>query len=180
MKYRQLSLNFQNTVTALKTAVVPGSERLSAPDPHSSADLAEIWNRLVDEYFPEQEILKSYKLLWATKIQTRCLASCNIDKKIVRVAPSMKLYEARYFLEPLLYHELCHAVEGIKVVNGRRKIHTREFKALERRHPKIPLLDLWIQNGGWNQVVRKDIKVRKFTSLKMQLKERVSDLLTAL
>jgi hypothetical protein len=114
------------------------------------------WNKLVDTYFPNNQDLKDYKVVWSKRPQTRCLASCNVQKRIVRVAPAMKFEEARKYLEPLLYHELCHAVVGIKMANGRRKIHTREFKNLEKLHPLINEMDLWINAGGWNRVVRKE------------------------
>ncbi len=67
----------------------------------------------------------------------------------------MQLVECREHLPALLYHEMCHAVLGKpEVVGGRRKIHTREFKELESRHPSISNLDRWIKQGGWFAVAR--------------------------
>ena len=67
----------------------------------------------------------------------------------------MKLKESYYFLSPLLYHEMCHAIVGIKVERGRRKMHTKEFKMLESKNPDISFLNQWIENGGWKKAVRK-------------------------
>ena len=166
MKFEQLSLDFKvkSDFFSDNTDIQSSSNKnniIQNKTLHLDDELSEIWNQLIDKYFPTHSDLKNYKVVWSNKIQKRCLASCNIYKKIVRVAPSMKHYEARYFLEPLLYHELCHAIVGIKVINGRRKIHTREFKELESLHPKIYFLDEWIKNGGWNKVVRKDINALK-------------------
>lgn len=122
--------------------------------------LISIWNDLVDTFFPFEQELKNYKVVWSGRVQTRCLASCNIQKKVVRVAPAMRLPESEPYLEPLLYHELCHAVVGIKIIRGRRKIHTPEFKNLERQHPQIPLLDAWIRSGGWTKAVRREKRTR--------------------
>ena len=69
---------------------------------------------------------------------------------------AMQHPECTGVLEALLYHELCHAVLGpLPVVRGRRAVHGREFRALERRHPAIPALDAWIKQGGWRTAVRR-------------------------
>jgi hypothetical protein len=130
------------------------------PSDSDNIKLLSIWDDLVDTYFPFEQELKNYKVVWSGRVQTRCLASCNIQKKIVRVAPAMRLSESEPYLEPLLYHELCHAVVGIKIIRGRRKIHTPEFKDLERQHPQIALLDAWIRSGGWTKAVRKEKRTR--------------------
>lgn len=169
MKFFQLTFLFPKSelhpLTIKKTKKKKQHSPTSYPTKKNSLSesvkLVSIWNKLVDEYFEGSEDLKSYRLVWSKKIQTRCLASCNVTKKIVRVAPTMKRTDASLYLEPLLYHEMCHAVVGIKVVNGRRKIHTREFKQLERKHPSIASLDEWIEKGGWSEAVRKDIRNRR-------------------
>lgn len=67
----------------------------------------------------------------------------------------MSVPQSKPYLEALIYHEMCHAVLGPpKVVRGRRVIHGKEFKALERLHPEIKALDNWINSGGWNLSVR--------------------------
>jgi hypothetical protein len=150
-KIIQLSFLFSRQTSNVNSLSISGAE---------NELLKIIWDRLVDEYFPDHQNLKNYSLLWSKRVQTRCLASCNIERRIVRVARSMKLTEARIYLEPLLYHELCHAVAGIRIVRGRRRVHTREFKILERRHPMIPMLDQWIKNGGWSKAVRRDARLK--------------------
>ncbi|HMO17926.1 MAG TPA: SprT-like domain-containing protein [Oligoflexia bacterium] len=120
----------------------------------SDPQLKLIWDSLAHSYFPELSYLNNYQIQWSGRIQTRCLASCNIEKQIVRVAGAMKLEESKPFLDALIYHELCHAVAGIRVERGRRRIHTREFKALEKLHPGITALDQWIHDGGWVKAVK--------------------------
>jgi hypothetical protein len=160
MKFFQLSFFF--------TRIQKKSHHLSTPvsstarsESQQDLILQKTWRHLVNEFFPDNHDLHNYRVVWSRRIQTRCLASCNPEKKVVRVASTMKRDECRQYLEPLLYHELCHAVVGIKIVNGRRKIHTKEFKNLERRHPGIPLLDQWINEGGWSSAVRKDLRTMR-------------------
>lgn len=121
-------------------------------------DVKIIWDTLVLNHFPTRPDLYSYKILWSNRPQKRVLASCNIQKKIVRIAPAMNLPEAEPFLEALIYHELCHAVVGINIKNGRRDIHSKEFKRIETLHPEIKNLDMWIKTGGWIKAVRKSTR----------------------
>lgn len=121
-------------------------------------DLYKTWENLTFQYFPENSELLSYKIRWSKRPQKRVLASCNIEKRIVTVAPAMQLPESHIHLEALIYHELCHAVAGISIKNGRRDIHSKSFKSLEALHPGIKDLDKWIKNGGWINAVRKSTR----------------------
>lgn len=120
--------------------------------------LREIWDQLHREFFPEHQHLATYTIAWSSRRQKRVLATCFPTKLIVKVAA--ELYDDSYheWLAPLLYHEMCHAVLGIqRTPCGRKHIwHGAEFRALERRHPKISALDAWIKSGGWSQAVRRD------------------------
>jgi hypothetical protein len=80
------------------------------------------------------------------------------------VARALDRPELKWALEALIYHEMCHAVVGIKKsINGKRnRIHGREFYELERQHPGIEQLDLWIKSGGWQKVVRSYSSHRAF------------------
>jgi hypothetical protein len=124
----------------------------------SSSDLTlkNIWDDLVRRYFSDRLDLFDYSLEWSRRNQKRTLASCNIKRRRVVVARELDREELALWLEPLLYHELCHAVLGKSITSkdGRRAWHGREFRALERRHPGIAALDHWIKSGGWRSAVR--------------------------
>lgn len=124
----------------------------------SDPALSAIWNDLLQKYFPERGDLKSYTVGWSNRSQKRVLASCSPRQRRVRVARELKYPQYQEWLEPLLYHELCHAVIGEQVVRhaGKRCWHGAEFKALEKRHPKTEQLNLWIGSGGWRAAVRSD------------------------
>lgn len=118
-----------------------------------------IWDKLNDDYFPEYN-LHNYRLEWSSRRQKRTLASCNVKKRVVRVASELNYYEHHKWLSPLLYHEMCHAVmaEGLIDENGhlKHKIrwHGKDFKALERAHPLYYDFNFWIKHGGWSKAIR--------------------------
>jgi hypothetical protein len=116
--------------------------------------LRSTWCSLRRQYFPNRHDLDSYAVQWASRKRIRLLATCNISDREVVVAPAMNQPSCVPFLEPLLYHEMCHAALGEpKVVNGRAIYHGREFRTLEQRHPGIRILDAWIRRGGWDGAV---------------------------
>ena len=64
------------------------------------------------------------------------LGSYDFEQRLVRVHPALdQSWVPGYFVEFVVYHELVHAVVGVKVEGGRREVHTPEFRDLERLHP---------------------------------------------
>ncbi len=135
-------------------------------------NLRELWEKIRREYFPELPELDDYHVFWSRRNHRSTLASCNITRRRVGVAGVLAAIEYTPYLEPLLYHEMCHAALGKpKQVNGRRIYHGREFRALERRHPDIQLLNQWIKNGGWHKAVRTSLRTStKKKSLLMRMR----------
>jgi hypothetical protein len=87
-----------------------------------------------------------------------------------------ELHDVEYasWLEPLLYHEMCHAVLGSTLhASGNRSWHGKEFKALERRHPGSKDLNAWMKSGGWAKAVRRDRGKRSWET--RRLREEVLD-----
>lgn len=119
------------------------------------SNLDEIWERLVNSFFPSFNIL-DYKMLWSGRPQKRTLASCNIRHRRVKVARELQDPEFSKWLEPLLYHEMCHAIINEIYKPGEVGAHGSEFKALERIHPLIKDFNLWLRAGGWARAIRKD------------------------
>ena len=114
--------------------------------------LYELWTKVRREYFPDRPDIDSYQVIFATRPQKRVLASCCTRNLRIRVAPAFHDPNLREHLEALLYHEMCHAILGeLPTRRGRRIIHGREFKMLERRHHGISALDEWIKDGGWKR-----------------------------
>jgi len=147
----------QSAVSALPPLTQgPINVRRAGKSRISDSKLSSIWAELIQQFFPERTELLAYTVAWSTRRQRRTLASCNLRRKLVNVALELNRPDCDQWLRPLLYHELCHAVlgESIGREGGRRAWHGREFRELERRHPHIKALDLWMKQGGWKHVVR--------------------------
>ena len=134
----------------------PESSHPRQGDNNSDSELKAIWLALRALYFPDRAELDQYQIVWSKRRQIRVLASCNLHDLRVIVAKTLKSSEHHWVLDPLLYHEMCHAVLGKQVPqkNGRRRWHGREFKELEKLHPGIKDLNLWIKSGGWEKAIR--------------------------
>ena len=65
------------------------------------------------------------------------LGSYDFEQQMVRVHPALdQAWVPGYFVGFVVYHELVHAVVGVEVVGGRREVHTKAFRDLERLHPR--------------------------------------------
>ena len=154
MSIIQLEL-FRETEFKPKREPVPELKKSNEFKPKSSKSLHNLWVFLRKKYFPHRVDLDNYKVEWSSRRQKRTLASCNFDSKVVRVASEMNNPKCLIWIEPLLYHEMCHAVlgNGVEQTSKGFAWHGKEFKALERRHPGTKALDKWIESGGWLSAV---------------------------
>lgn len=145
-------------------AVAKSKRRITNAGDISEHELKALWIGLRRHFFPDREDLDSYAVYWSTTAQKRTLASCNIERRAIRVARELNYTQHKQWLSPLLYHELCHAYLGFSVYSkeGRSNWHGSEFKKLEKRHPGIQRLDSWIKSGGWARAVRSDRAKRAF------------------
>ena len=123
---------------------------------NESINLQILWYSLRQTYFPHRLDVDQYKVEWSRRRQKRVLASVNIRRRIVRVAKELQAPTYYQWLEPLLFHEMCHAVLDPALIrkNGKTRWHGPEFRALERLHPRSKQLDIWIKGGGFRQAVR--------------------------
>jgi len=48
-----------------------------------------------------------------------------------------------WFIGFIIYHEMLHRVLGVDVVNGRRRPHSKEFRAREAEHPRYDAAQSW-------------------------------------
>lgn len=98
-------------------------------------DLAEL-ARTVNEHYFEGRI--NAGLTWGTRktghaVRRRILGSYNSRTHIIRINPVLDRKDVpRYYLEFILYHEMLHADMGVAKKNGRREVHSREFRRREK------------------------------------------------
>lgn len=84
---------------------------------------------------------------WARK---RTLGSYSSLTNTIRISPVLDRRSVpRYFLEFVIYHEMLHAALGIEETEGRRSVHSREFKKRERLFREYERALEWEKTRLW-------------------------------
>ena len=77
-------------------------------------------------------------------VRRRILGSYNSRTNIIRVNPVLDRKNVpHYYLEFIVYHEMLHADMGVLKKNGRRDVHSREFRRREKMFPHFEKSLLW-------------------------------------
>jgi hypothetical protein len=98
-------------------------------------DLVDISGKINAQYFNDRV---AAAITWGTRnhrraARRRTLGSYNSDAGLITINPVLDRGTVpRYFVEFIVYHEMLHADMGVKIRNGRRLVHTGEFRARER------------------------------------------------
>jgi hypothetical protein len=98
--------------------------------------LKKIFDSLNSEYF---DGTISSSITWGKsnskkRVRMRTMGSYNAETGTIRINSLLdKKTVPAYFLEFLVYHEMLHAYLGIKTRNGRRSIHSGEFRLHEKK-----------------------------------------------
>lgn len=77
-------------------------------------------------------------ITWGTKspryaVRKRTLGSYSSHANIIRINPVLdRKRNPRYFIEFVVYHEMLHADMATETKNGRRSVHSKEFKRREK------------------------------------------------
>lgn len=62
------------------------------------------------------------------------MGSYSVEDRLIRIHRSLdRGFVPRFFVEWIVFHEMLHQVHDIKVKNGRREFHTKQFLADEAR-----------------------------------------------
>ncbi|MDH4232116.1 MAG: SprT-like domain-containing protein, partial [Nitrospirota bacterium] len=98
--------------------------------------LKTIYEALNSEYFDGGV---SASITWGRsssryRAKLRTLGSYNVETNTIRINPLLdKKTVPSYFLEFIVYHEMLHAFLGVKNINGRRSIHSKDFRLQEKK-----------------------------------------------
>ncbi|MBI5664514.1 MAG: SprT-like domain-containing protein [Nitrospirae bacterium] len=102
----------------------------------SCYDLLEMFHSVNTKYF---EGRVSASITWGGKGPRRVAARrtlgsfCGDNNNTIRINPMLDNKRVpRYFLEFIVYHEMLHADIGIRTDDGRRSMHSREFRRREK------------------------------------------------
>jgi hypothetical protein len=115
-------------------------------------DLDNLFAKVNSEYFAGA--LVKPRLTWS-KIHTYRKFG-HYEPSRDRVVMSLTLDDARipqYVVEFVLYHELLHKYHGAKWSNGRRMVHTPEFRKDERGFKFYTEAEGWLRKVGRNLLV---------------------------
>ena len=110
-------------------------------------DLDQLFERINQEYFAGKmakprltwnQILTHRKLGHYEPLRDRVVMSCTLDNSQV----------PQYVVELVLYHELLHKYHGVKWVNGKRMVHTSEFRRSERKFAYYQKAEQWLKQSS--------------------------------
>ncbi len=97
--------------------------------------LQEIFDALNGAYFNSKLVCS---ITWGRRstrptVKKRTLGSYSAASGMIRINPILDRKEVpRYYIEYVVYHEMLHAALGVAYKNGRRVVHSRQFKQREK------------------------------------------------
>lgn len=113
-------------------------------------DLLNIRDALNRVYFDSPQ---DVTVVWGAKANTRKkrsirLGSYAFDDKLVRINSVLdqKIVPA-YVVVSVVYHEMLHHALGVRYKNGKRLLHSKEFKLREKKYVHYALSEEWIKNN---------------------------------
>ncbi|MGC2061497.1 MAG: SprT-like domain-containing protein [Thermodesulfovibrionales bacterium] len=113
-------------------------------------DLSEMGRIVNNQYFKGTI---SAGITWGTRktghaIRRRILGSYNSRTNTIRINPILDRKNVpQYYLEFIIYHEMLHADMGVARKNGRREVHSREFRRREKMFRHFEKALLWEKKG---------------------------------
>lgn len=120
------------------TAKLPMQRQFSFNERGRFFDLRSIFNKLNVKYFGRR--LTRYSIVWGRKRKLRprdeiVFGSIQEDDRVIRIHPLLdRSFVPAWFLEYVIYHEMCHAVVKDEFdSSGRRIVHHEKFWERERR-----------------------------------------------
>jgi predicted SprT family Zn-dependent metalloprotease len=101
-------------------------------------DLRALFEKLNERYFKNK--LRGYVIVWGPRRRQRpktgiVFGSIREEERVIRIHPLLdRAFVPSWFLEYVIYHEMCHAVVPDQFdASGRRKVHHEKFFERERK-----------------------------------------------
>ncbi|MCK5852705.1 DUF45 domain-containing protein [bacterium] len=106
-------------------------------------NLDDIFNRLNIQYFENK--LEKPILGWSLNKSYTRLGFYSSEKNLLVIS---RIFDSRKttqnVVEYLMFHEMLHIFFPVETVNGRRRVHTPEFRRQERSFPDYDKINKWI------------------------------------
>lgn len=110
-------------------------------------DLRHIFDELNRNYF-EDKI--DAAITWGARVgrprrrNSIKMGSYSVEDRLIRIHRSLdRAFVPRFFVEWIVFHEMLHQVHDIRVKNGRREFHSKEFLADEAQFEHYEAARLW-------------------------------------
>ena len=120
------------------TPKLPMQRQFAFPEQGKFFNLRAIFDKLNAKYFRNR--LQNYTIAWGRKRKARprdeiVFGTIQEDDRLIRIHPLLdRAFVPTWFVEYVIYHEMCHAVIADRYdASGRRIIHHDKFFARERR-----------------------------------------------
>lgn len=117
-------------------------------------DLHEIYDAVNAEYFGDGI---SCPITWGNgsprrSARKRTLGSYSSHTGTIRISPVLdRRGVPRFFVEFVVYHEMLHAAMGVTEENGRRSVHSGEFRQREKLFRLYDQALSWEKGSRWVQ-----------------------------
>jgi hypothetical protein len=108
-------------------------------------DLDEIFSELNASFFAGK--LDKPRLSWNQTITHRDFGHYEPSADAIMISITLDSPEVpRFVTEYVVHHELLHKELGVRRVNGRRQVHTRQFRDRERHFPRAAEAEAFLDN----------------------------------
>ena len=135
--------DFIETVTALEMTTADVDERSEG----RYVDLRTVFDRVNRTYFSGD--LDRPRLTWNGRITRTKMGHYDFLRDIVMLSVTLDDPDVPdYVLDFVMYHELLHKKLGVKLLNGRRYAHTREFREAEQAFPRYGEAQAFLRKGA--------------------------------
>ena len=128
----------------------PPQRRINRTTAGRCHDLLPVFDAINQEYFGGGI---SAGITWGrsggSRVRKRTLGSYSCRTKTIRINPSLDRKSIpAYYVAYVVYHEMLHADIGVEERNGRRCVHSREFRRRERLFRHYEKAIAWERSGG--------------------------------
>jgi len=119
-------------------AQLPMQRQFAFPEQGRHFNLREIFDKMNARYFGDR--FKDYRIEWGRRRKERptneiVFGTIQEEDRLIRIHPLMdRAFIPRWFVEYVVYHEMCHAVVKDKYTkSGKRIVHHEAFFERERK-----------------------------------------------